>query len=99
MKTYTTTVQAGKIEKVFEREDGGMLVLEGGKEIEVSRSFLASRKPREDSYFVRYSSGEEVCLSAGAFEARFDAADHLAPDAAEHAESPDGDTRHPGDAG
>lgn len=73
MNTYTTTVQAGKIEGITtEVSKGGKLKLEGeDKEIEVSRGYLQTRKPSVGGYYLIHDSGEELFLGAAAFESRF----------------------------
>lgn len=70
MNTYTTTVQAGKIEEIGTEK----LLLEGDESVEVSRGYLQTRKPSVGGYYVRHASGEELFLGAAAFESRFELA-------------------------
>jgi hypothetical protein len=87
MNTYTTTVQAGKIEEITTQVGkGGQLKLEGeDKEIEVSRGYLQTRKPSVGGYYLRHANDEELFMGAAAFEGRFGFADE-----------PDEDTDEPG---
>ena len=87
MNTYISTVQAGKIEGIrTPPRDGGTIELEGGEEVEVSRGYLNTRKPAVGGYYIKHT-GEELFLSAAAFESRFERVT-LAPAAEEPAEAP-----------
>ena len=75
MKTYTSTVQAGKITAIQTSTGGDGLLAFGngsGDGVKVDRGYMKSRRPSVGGYFIRYASGEELFMSAGAFESRFE---------------------------